>query len=358
VEPPHLPTAAEGPGPHPAGRLAIVAGAGTPDPHGLAAFAERAGIPLLADPLSGARTGAASVAHYDLLLRDPQFAADHRPQFVFRIGDLPTSKPLRAWLAGLTDLAQIAFDANRAWQDPDAVVGMRVHSALPQPEALSVQPGWLDSWRRADASAARAIDAALADELSEPLVARKLGEWLGSDASLFVASSMPIRDLETFLGANGPMVLANRGANGIDGTVSSAFGAVAGGERPVLLLTGDVAVVHDIGGLLAGRRLGLSLTIVVLNNDGGGIFHFLPVAGQADAFEEHVATPHGLEFERAAALYGCAYERPDDIDALCSAVTRAMRESGVTLIEVRTDRTANLELHRRIAESVVRAAER
>jgi 2-succinyl-5-enolpyruvyl-6-hydroxy-3-cyclohexene-1-carboxylate synthase len=360
VEPPHLPAAAEGPGPHPAGRLAIVAGAGTPDPHGLAAFAERAGIPLLADPLSGARTGAAAVAHYDLLLRDRQFAADHRPEFVFRLGDLPTSKPLRAWLASMSDLAQIAFDPNRTWQDPDAVVGMRIHSALPQPETLSAQPGWLDSWRGADASAARAIDAALADELSEPLVARKLGEWLGSEASLFVASSMPIRDIETFLGArdDAPLVLANRGANGIDGTVSTAFGAVAGGERPLLLLTGDVAVVHDIGGLLAGRRLGLSLTIVVLNNDGGGIFHFLPVAGQADAFEEHVATPHGLEFERAAALFGCAYERPGDVDALRSTVTRAMREPGVTLIEVHTDRTANLELHRRIADSVIKAIQR
>ena len=107
-------------------------------------------------------------------------------------------------------------------------------------------------------------------------------------------------------------MLSNRGANGIDGTVSSAFGAAAAGDGPVVLLIGDVALAHDIGGLLAASRLRLPLTIVLLNNDGGGIFHFLPVAGETDAFEEHVATPHGLDFARAAALYGCEYRRPDD----------------------------------------------
>ncbi len=121
---------------------------------------------------------------------------------------------------------------------------------------------------------------------------------------------MPIRDLELYLPAGRPLprVLSNRGANGIDGTVSSAFGVAAAGDRPVVLLIGDVALAHDIGGLLAARRLGLELTIVLLNNDGGGIFHFLPISGETDVFEEHVATPHGLRFEHAAALYGFGYE--------------------------------------------------
>jgi 2-succinyl-5-enolpyruvyl-6-hydroxy-3-cyclohexene-1-carboxylate synthase len=163
--------------------------------------------------------------------------------------------------------------------------------------------------------------------------------------------------VETFLGAraDGPLVLANRGANGIDGTVSSAFGAAAAGGGPVVLLAGDVAVVHDIGGLLAGSRLRLSLTIVVLNNDGGGIFHFLPVAGQADAFEEHVATPHGLDFERVAELYGCAYQRPNELSGLRSAIDRALPGPGVSIIEVLTDREGNVALHRRIAAAVSEA---
>ena len=307
-----------------AGREEHDAGAGA----GLAEFAARAGIPLLADPLSGARCGTAAIAHYDLLLRDAGFAAAHRPQFVIRVGDLPTSKPLRAWLAGL-DAAQIAIDPDDAWQDPDAVVGLRIsapyRTLFEHAPAPAVEDGWLASWRAADTSAAAAIAGALGAELSEPLVAARLAEWLPSDATLFVASSMPVRDVEEFVAVRdgGPRVLANRGANGIDGTVSTAFGVAAAGDGPVVLLTGDVALAHDIGGLLAARRLGLPLTIVLLNNDGGGIFHFLPVSGESDAFEEHVATPHGLDFADAAKLYGCDYERPETAGELrrrCAAL--------------------------------------
>ena len=135
-------------------------------------------------------------------------------------------------------------------------------------------------------------------------MAARLGEWLPEEATLFVAASMPIRDVELYLPAGRPLprVLSNRGANGIDGTVSSAFGVAATQPgRPVALLIGDVALAHDIGGLLAARRLGLELTIVLINNDGGGIFHFLPVSGEGDAFEQHVATPHGLDFAQVAA---------------------------------------------------------
>jgi 2-succinyl-5-enolpyruvyl-6-hydroxy-3-cyclohexene-1-carboxylate synthase len=168
---------------------------------------------------------------------------------------------------------------------------------------------------------------------------------------------MPVRDAESFLPArdDGPSVLANRGANGIDGTVSCAFGAAAGSDKPVVLLIGDVALAHDIGGLLANLRLGLVLTIVLLNNDGGGIFHFLPVAREKDAFEEHVATPHGLDFAQAAALYGCDYERPEDLAALRDAIQRSLGNDATMIIEVRTEREANLALHRRLAQAVAAA---
>jgi 2-succinyl-5-enolpyruvyl-6-hydroxy-3-cyclohexene-1-carboxylate synthase len=354
VEPPEVPKPASGPGPHPSGRLLIVAGAGTPDPDGLAEYAARHGIPVLADPLSGARRGNAAIAHYDLLLRDPALAADHRPDFIFRLGDLPTSKPLRTWLASLPDVPQIAFDPYATWQDPAGVVGMRLRSGLPQPEHLDVEPSWLATWRAADDTASKAIDHALGDVLSEPLVARALPEVLPVDAILFAASSMPIRDLEEFAPASetGPTVLSNRGANGIDGTVSSAFGVAAATNKPVVLLIGDVALLHDIGGLLAARRLELNVTIVVLNNDGGGIFHFLPVATQTDAFEEHVATPHGVDFALVAALYGLVYERPISPADLRAAVELSIAHREATLIEVRTDREENLALHRHVADAV------
>jgi 2-succinyl-5-enolpyruvyl-6-hydroxy-3-cyclohexene-1-carboxylate synthase len=347
----------------PSGRIVIVAGSDrdAASARELARFAARTRIPLLADPLSGARRGEAAVAHYDLLLRDPEFAAAHQPQFVIRTGDLPTSKPLRAWLAGL-DTAQIAFDPDGAWHDPDAVVGMRIRApyrALLGDQELRTDGDWFASWCAADEAVAGAIERTLGDELSEPLVARSLGKWLAPNATLFVASSMPVRDVEEFFAAReeGPRVMSNRGANGIDGTVSSAFGALAAAadEGPVVLLIGDVALAHDIGGLLAASRLRLALTIVLLNNDGGGIFHFLPVAGEADAFEEHVATPHGLDFSLAASLYGCAFVRAETVDALRSAVETSLAGNATTIIEVRTDREENLALHRRVADAALAA---
>jgi 2-succinyl-5-enolpyruvyl-6-hydroxy-3-cyclohexene-1-carboxylate synthase len=325
----------------------------------LASFAERCGYPLLADPLSGARRGPSAIAHYDLLLRDEAFCTAQRPELLIRVGDLPTSKPLRTWLANLDAVDQVALDPEEAWQDPAAVVSEILTGDPRQTlEALAPQarpaPDWLAAWSAADALAAGAIATELGDELSEPAAAARLGEWLPPDATLFVASSMPVRDLESFVTVRDdpPRVLSNRGANGIDGTVSSAFGVAAAGEGPVVLLIGDVAVAHDIGGLLAARRLGLALTIVLLNNDGGGIFHFLPVAGETVAFEQHVATPHGLDYADAAACYGCGYERVETVDGLRAALDGSLCSDATTIIEVRTDRVGNLALHRRVAAAV------
>jgi 2-succinyl-5-enolpyruvyl-6-hydroxy-3-cyclohexene-1-carboxylate synthase len=352
------PGPAQGPGPHPSGRVLVVAGAGTDDPAGLAGFCAEAGIPLLADPLSGARSGAAAIAHYDLLLRDGAFAEAHRPDFVFRLGELPTSKPLRGWLGDLADVAQVAVDPQWAWQDPGSVVGMRLRGSLPRPDHLQVEGGWLSAWRVADAAVAEAIAVPLAESgLSEPVVAAMLGRLLASEATLFVASSMPIRDVEEFVVTrpDPPRVLSNRGANGIDGTVSSALGVAAVSRGPVVLLTGDVALAHDIGGLLTVRRGGPPLTIVLLNNGGGGIFHFLPVVSQRDAFEGHIGTPTGLDFSLAAELYGCDYERPGDAGAFEASISRSLAGRGTTILEVRTDRDANRELHRAVEAAALSA---
>ena len=339
-------------------RPVVVAGRAEPGLEEIGAACARLGWPLLADPLSGARRGDAAIAHYDLLLRSAGFTAARRPDLVVRCGDLPTSKPLRAWLHGLgDDVMQLAFDPQSSWHDPAG----SLHALLAaDPSATLVataghapaaDPDWLAAWRAADERAAAAIDELLGDELSEPRVARELGRCLPAAATLFVASSMPVRDVEgyTAVRADAPRVLCNRGANGIDGTVSSAFGAAAVSVAPVVLLIGDVALAHDIGGLMAARRLGLALTIVLLNNDGGGIFEFLPVAGERDAFEEHIATPHGLDFAHAAALYGCAHSRVRSVAELRVGLDRALAAPGTTILEVRTTRAENLALHRALA---------
>jgi 2-succinyl-5-enolpyruvyl-6-hydroxy-3-cyclohexene-1-carboxylate synthase len=198
-----------------------------------------------------------------------------------------------------------------------------------------------------------------AGELSEPLVAAELGQLLSPTTIVFVASSMPVRDVETFwpVLAEPPRVLCNRGANGIDGTVSSAFGAAAASEEPVVLLIGDVALAHDIGALLAGLRLGLRLTIVLLNNDGGGIFDFLPVAQapmarEGDLYTRHIATPTGLSFAAAAELYGAAHEVVVDVHGFRAALERALIAPRTTVVEVRSGRAENVELHRRVWDAV------
>ena len=332
-------------------------------------FAQAAGWPLLADPMSGARRGRGAIAHYDMLLRDARFAAAHEPDLVLRVGDLPVSKPLREWLAGLGSVEQVALDPEGAWQDPSSSVS---RSLALEPagvlERLAVEPaggvggprGWLEDWRRADELAAGALAEVLdGHALCEPAVAAELGTLLPAEATLFVASSMPVRDIESFWAVreDPPRVLCNRGANGIDGTVSSAFGAAAAGAEPVVLLIGDVALAHDIGGLLAARRLGIALTIVLVNNEGGGIFDFLPVAGipEQELYDAHVVTPTGLDFRHAAELYGLHHEPVDDLDGLRAALGAALRARHSSIVEVRTPRAGNVGLHRRIWEAGVRA---
>jgi 2-succinyl-5-enolpyruvyl-6-hydroxy-3-cyclohexene-1-carboxylate synthase len=355
-----------------AARGVVVAGRHErPTPLGSAAAAlcVAAGWPLLADPLSGARRGDAAIAHYDALLRDEEFAVAHRPEAVIRVGDLPASKPLRAWLGGLGETCQIALDPEGGWQDPAGVLtdslAVEPASTLAALAAAAQRlaprdPQWLDAWRGADARAAAAINTELAaGELSEPLVAAELGQLLSSTTIVFVASSMPVRDVETFwpVLAEPPRVLCNRGANGIDGTVSSAFGAAAASDGPVVLVIGDVALAHDIGALLAGLRLGLRLTIVLLNNDGGGIFDFLPVAGaqmarEGDAYTRHIATPTGVSFAAAAELYGAGHALVHDVHDFRAALERALIAPRTTIVEVHGGRAANVELHRRVWEAV------
>jgi 2-succinyl-5-enolpyruvyl-6-hydroxy-3-cyclohexene-1-carboxylate synthase len=324
------------------------------------ALAAAAGYPLLADPLSGARRGAAAVAHYDLLLRAPGFAAAHAPDVVIRVGDLPTSKPLRGWLAGLDGARQILVDPQSAWQDPatvaDTVIRADPRSLLAPPPAA---PAWLASWRAADALAAGALDEVLGKELSEPNVARAVATAASRATTVFVASSMAVRWLEAFwpVRDDAPRVLCNRGANGIDGTLATALGVAAGATGPVVALVGDVAFAHDIGALLAIRRLGIELTIVLLDNGGGAIFDRLPISTQTDVYEHHVATPTGLDFAAAAALYGLAHERPPTLARLREALA-APSGGGARLLAVVTDRAAGLALSDAVVRAVTQALRR
>ncbi len=333
-------------------RGAIVCGTGTPVEE-VAALAAATGWPVLADPLSGLRCGPHDrshvISHYDVLLRSAAWAEAHRPELVLRIGDTPTSKPLRAWLAGS---AQLVVDPYASWHEPTRTAETIVQAApgplcaaIAQSLSGAADQEWLGEWRRADELVPAALEATPAD--FEPRAWVEAVESAPEGSTIWVASSMPIRDVETFVPSSGKPLrfLSNRGANGIDGTASSALGAAIGTGGAVTLLTGEVALLHDIGGLLAARRAGVDLTVVCANNGGGGIFDFLPVAGAADEelYREHILTPSGVDLEQVAALAGLEH-RLGDIGA------------GPGLIEVRTDRADNVTGHRalfaRVAEQL------
>ncbi|MGI8513506.1 MAG: 2-succinyl-5-enolpyruvyl-6-hydroxy-3-cyclohexene-1-carboxylic-acid synthase [Solirubrobacteraceae bacterium] len=252
-------------------------------PEPAARLAAQAGWPLLAEPASGVRCGPHDrshvVAHYDVLLRGEGFLGSHAPELVLRIGDAPTSKPLRAWLAGAE---QIVVDPHAAWHEPTRVAGLMLHAAAaPFCDALAAalemrlgggEEAWLDSWRAMDALVGPALDAA-PDPL-EPKAYAALAGSLPDGALVWSSSSMPVRDVEAFFPQTITDIrfLANRGANGIDGVVSSAAGAALATGSPTWLLTGELALLHDAGGPAGDHKAGAKLRVVCVDNDGGGAF--------------------------------------------------------------------------------------
>jgi 2-succinyl-5-enolpyruvyl-6-hydroxy-3-cyclohexene-1-carboxylate synthase len=333
-----------------------------------AELSARLGYPILADGASNLRAkGSGAIAHADLLLRDRALAEALSPEAVVHLGGALTSKVLQQWIDA-SGAFQVQLCDDGALHDPahaaamviegDAAVACREIAGRARP---SGRLGLATAFAEAEARAGAALEAAFSGPagavLSEPLVAWTVAAALPDDALLFVASSMPIRDVDAFGGCLRAQVLANRGVNGIDGAIASAAGAGAATGRSTVLLAGDLAVLHDLGGLVAARGLGVDLTVVVVNNDGGGIFSFLPIAGMTPQFEALFGTPHGLDFAHVAALASARLHRPRDPAALAAALGAARGEGGLQLIEVRTDRARNVAEHRALQACVAAALE-
>jgi 2-succinyl-5-enolpyruvyl-6-hydroxy-3-cyclohexene-1-carboxylate synthase len=328
----------------------------------LAHLAETAGFPILAEPTSQMRCGPHDRSHvvagYDLLLRDEHFRNRTAPDLVLRFGEMPTSKPLRAWLAA-SGADQIVVDPRGGWSEPT-----RRAAAILRADPTELAAGWAarvdrgdreyaELWRGADDAAAEAIATELstAGTITEPGLQLALGAAYRDGDLVYTASSMPIRDQEAFLPAAGTdaLFLCNRGANGIDGLISSGIGAATASGRPTTIVTGDLGLLHDIGGLAALRGVETPVRIVVVDNDGGGIFHFLPqaeVLGGGE-FEALLGTPRGVSGARAADLFELPHRSLGSLAELPDAL-----EAGTGLIEVGVDRGANVELHRRLAAAV------
>ncbi len=345
----------------------IVAGAGAGDPGALHRLAGALGWPLLADPRSGCRVpGPATVAAADAILRSEDFSSRYRPDVVVRLGAPWASRVVGEWLAGL-DVAQYLVDPYGAWLDPGRSATTLVAAdptlfatAVADAGPVPAQADWATRWATAEASAQEAFTTTLATRgLTEPAVARTVVGTLPAGATLFVSSSMPVRDVEWY-GAprTGLRVLSNRGANGIDGVVSSALGAAVATGGHTVLLVGDLAFLHDTNALLIPRGTGngVDATIVVVDNDGGGIFSFLPQATALSEarFERLLGTPHGLDLCAVARAHGVRADPVTTVDEVAAAV--ACPPDGVKVVVARTpDRRANAALHDELHRAVTAA---
>lgn len=345
-------------------RGVIVAGDGVRQHEHVLMLAHALQWPVFADPRSGCRVpDRAVIAHFDSLVR----VGIGVPDIVLRLGGAPASKALAQWLAG-TDADEILIDRDGRWLDPDRRASLVVEAdpsiacAELAPLLEHEQPAdaeWLERWTFAEQAAAHAIDRALSGEYeqSEPGVARAVVRALPDDGALVVSSSMPVRDVEWYSDPREQCrVLANRGANGIDGVVSTAVGVALTGS-PVVALVGDLAFLHDTNALLGAGGREIDLTVVVVDNDGGGIFSFLPHASLVDhqRFEQLFGTPHGLDAAAIAAAYGARVHRVESGTPVDDVVAKCMGTTGVDVVIVPTERDANVSVHDALLAAVAEA---
>lgn len=343
------------------GRGVVLAGWGIDDSRAVTALAGRLGWPIVADPRSGIRSadGAVVLRHADSVLRHAPTAARLRPNVVLRLGDPPASKVVNAWIASSGALVVGVSPTGRT-VDPDRVVvaqfAMQPSVACTMVADAPVDEGWLSEWRSVTAIATEVLRSALdrSSPISEPLVARVVAESSPEGAVLVLSSSMPVRDVEWFGGdVRAARVLSNRGANGIDGVTSTAIGAALAAGCPVVLLTGDVAFLHDSSALAGLAARGADVRIVVVDNGGGGIFSFLPQATALDGatFERLFGTPHSTDIVALARAHGIAARDADSRDELVAA----LGVQGPTVVRVRSDRSANVTEHERLNAAVAAA---
>lgn len=329
-------------------RGVLVVGDGATNVRRYVAAAGMAGWPVLSEPNGGGRYGDTAISTYHFLLGTPGFAEAHRPDVVVTLGRPGLSRPLLAWLKRAQEHVVVARDLTR-WPDPT-----RSATQVAQAVEIPVAAGgdqWLNAWRRAEMAARHAVDDVLdAGGLSEPRLARDLAAIIPNGSLLFCGSSMPVRDLDQAMRPRrGVRLMANRGASGIDGLVSTAAGAALAHHGRAYALMGDLSFLHDHNGLVIGpREPRPDLCVVVVNNDGGGIFSLLPQSSLGGSFERIFGTPHGVDLGYLAAATGTPYSVVSDPDDLAKAI----RGEGPRLVEARTDRNANAAVHVAMRDAV------
>jgi len=348
-------------------------------PDAVSRLASELAAPILADPLSGLRFGshadaAPVLGGYDGYLDDRVVGDWPDPDVIVRFGASPTSKPLRNYLRD-ADAPQILVDPAGEWReatftatdvvaaDPERTIRgladrLSADAAAASGDVTEAANAWRDRWLAAErdywAAFEELDDDPGDDELYEGSVVAAAVERAPDPATVFVSNSMPVRDLDRFGRPREAdlSVLANRGASGIDGIASTALGAGSATDDPLVLVTGDLAYYHDMNGLLAVARCGVDATIVLINNDGGGIFHLLPIEAFDPPFTEQFKTPHGLDFAPTGELYGLEFSRVETLAAFRDAYDASLAAAGTQVIEFRIDGEASHRTREAIHDAV------
>jgi 2-succinyl-5-enolpyruvyl-6-hydroxy-3-cyclohexene-1-carboxylate synthase len=282
---------------------------------------------------------------------------------------MPTSKPLLLYLKRYASCPLVVIDGNGGWEEPTQLASALIHAnpaalcqsllnVLEQSVKASLSQAWVTTWQEAEKVTRQTLQNAI-QHFSEPFEGRVFTELAGllpGGTTLYIGNSMAVRDLDTFFWSSEQRirVMGNRGANGIDGIISSALGASAAAAQhePAVLVLGDLSFFHDLNGLLAARLHQLNLTIVLINNDGGGIFSFLPQAAYPEHFEQLFGTPTGLDFHLAVEMYGGQFQKINSWEQFRKAVNRGLHTGGLHVIEVPTERTSNVKMHRQLWEAI------
>lgn len=316
-------------------------------------------LPVLADPLSQLRTGEHDKTHviegYDAFLRDSEIRERLQPDYIIRFGAMPVSKAYLFYVKEHSHIPQFVVEENEGFRDPTGNDTAYIYadsnqlcSQLIEKAPDKHQPAaWLREWQHYNQIAKNHLLSGEETQVTEGEAARGIADVIPDQTTLYVGNSMAVRDVDSFFmeSSKAVSILCNRGANGIDGVISSAVGAAAAGKR-VTLLIGDLSFFHDMNGLLAAKQYQLPITIVLVNNNGGGIFSFLPQADDKKHFEALFGTPVDLPFEKAGALYGAEYRVASTESMLKEQLEQSYQQSGLSIIEVKTDRDENAAWHR------------
>ncbi|MCL2179113.1 MAG: 2-succinyl-5-enolpyruvyl-6-hydroxy-3-cyclohexene-1-carboxylic-acid synthase [Proteobacteria bacterium] len=328
-------------------------------------LSQKLAAPLLAEAASNLRfqtpADVPMIASYDILLRDDGLRKRMKADVVLCLGGTLVSKHLQAWLkdsgARLFMLLEHGVEADFQ-HIAEAVVQCNVVEACRffEEHISDKDKTYAGQWVRLEERAQQTLSELLKEDGCEPAIARKLMASIPPGSNCFIANSMPIRDIDAFSAPSSKevCVYVNRGLNGIDGLVSTAQGVAVASQRPTVLLIGDLAFLHDMSGWLLTKRLDIPLIVVVVNNRGGGIFHFLPVAEQRDEFEACFALPHDTSFAKIAEVVGAHYANPKTLPEFSSALSAAWQQK-LSLIEICTDRHSNLNTHQKLYEGVLKA---